>query len=122
MLLLILGSEPPVAVRGHGHLEIAEAISLHLHSVLERTEDHDLNESSLMEGVPEVLSWITWQELGSVVKKQQVTFSSDKDNPSVSATVFRLAGSLTDSIARHSEPTSSVATAGEHLRGFGSSR
>jgi hypothetical protein len=100
LLLLILGSEPPIPVSGHGRMGIAEAISLHLHSVLERTEDHDLDESSLKEGLPEVLSWITWQELGSVVAKQQVSFSSN--NPSVNATVSRLAGSLTDSVARHS--------------------
>jgi len=100
LLLLILGSEPPVPVRGHGRMGIAEAISLHLHSVLERTEDHDLDESSLRESLPEVLSWITWQELGSVVTKQQGTFSSD--NPSANATVSRLADSLTDSVARHS--------------------
>ena len=100
LLLLILGSEPPVAVRGHGHLVVAEAISLHLSSVLERTEDHDLDEASLGESVPGVLSWITWQELGSVVAKQQRNFSSD--NPSANATVSRLADSLTNSVARHS--------------------
>jgi hypothetical protein len=100
LLLLILGSEPPVAVRGHGHLEIAEAISLHLSSVLERTEDHDLDEASLGESVPEVVSWITWQELGRVVTKQRGIFCSD--NPSVNATVSRLADSLTNSVARHS--------------------
>ena len=121
LLLLILGSGPPVPVRGHGRLGIAEAISLHLHSVLERTEDHDLDELSLKERVPEVLSWITWQELGSVVTKQQELFCSD--NHSVNATVSRLADSLTDSIARHSAPTTRVVTSGEHLgSGLGSSR
>ena len=87
---------------------------------MERTEDHDLDESSLRESVPEVLSWITWQELGSVVTRQRGIFCSD--NPSVNATVSRLADSLTDSIARHSEPTSRVATLGESLSGLGSSR
>ena len=120
LLLLILGSEPPVAVTGHGRMGIEDTISLHLSSVLERTEDHDLDESSLRESVPEVLSWITWQELGSVVAKQQGIFCSD--NPSVNATVSRLAGSLTDSIVRHSGPTTRVATLGESLGGLGSSR
>jgi hypothetical protein len=91
---------PPVAVRGYGRMGIEDAISLHLHSVLERTEDHDLDESSLRESVPEVLSWITWQELGSVVTKQRGIFCSD--NPSANATVSRLADSLTNSVARHS--------------------
>ena len=100
LLLLILGSEPPVAVRGHGRLGITEAISLHLASVLERTEDHDLDESSLRESVPEVLAWITWQKLGRVVTDQRATFCSD--SPSVNATVSRLADSLTNSISRHS--------------------
>ena len=58
------------------------------------------DESSLVERVPEVLSWITWQEVGSVVTKQRGIFCSD--NPSVNATLSRLADSLTDSIARHS--------------------
>lgn len=44
LLLLILGSEPPVPVRGHGRMGIAEAISRHLHSVLDR---------GLAVGVPE---------------------------------------------------------------------
>jgi hypothetical protein len=67
LLLLILGSAPPVAVRGLGRMRIEDAISLHLRSVLERTEDHELDESFLKQCVPEVLAWITWQELGGVV-------------------------------------------------------
>ena len=100
LLLLILGSEPPVTVRGLGRMGIEEAIALHLQSVLMRTEDHDLNEWSLTERVPEVLSWITWQEVGRVVTKQRASFCSS--DPSVLRTVSRLAGSLTDSIRRHS--------------------
>ncbi len=45
--------------------------------------------------------------------KQQGIFCSD--NPSVNATVSRLADSLTDSIARHSLPTSRAAISGEHV-------
>ncbi len=100
LLLLLLGEDPPVTVKGHGRLGLEEAVSLHLPDVLSRADGQSLDQSSLMGGIHEVVSWTTWQQLGSVVNEQAALFRSE--DPSVVGSVSRLADSVTQAIARHS--------------------
>ena len=70
MLLLVLGSEPPLRVAEHGRLGLEAAVDLHLQSVLEDTEGFDAEHETLLRGLPEVRAWTTWQEVRRVVERQ----------------------------------------------------
>lgn len=99
LLLLILGAEPPVSVRGQGKLGIEDALTRHLESVLHRTEDHDLSAESLREQVTRVCAWTTWNELRQTAAAQQGRYQTD--DPSVAGTVARLVNSITRSVTWH---------------------
>ncbi|MGH3623461.1 MAG: hypothetical protein ACRDQ5_16965 [Sciscionella sp.] len=99
LLLLLLGSPPPVRVRGHERLDIAEAVALHIESVLDRTEHHGLSLTSLQQQLPETCAWITWHELAHVVADQQARYATD--DPSVAGSIRRLATSITRAISWH---------------------
>lgn len=99
LLLLILGTEPPVPVKGHGRLDIDEAVTRHLSSVLDRTEGHNLSLEWLREQLAGVCAWITWNELSQTVATQQEHLQLG--DPSVAGTISRLVDSITGSIAWH---------------------
>ena len=100
ILWLILGSEPPVSVLGHGKLTPVDAIELHLESVLQRAENHDFNKSVLLEKAHEVVCWTTWKTISNVVSEK---FSSLYiPDASVKACVQRLVNSIVESIEWHS--------------------
>jgi hypothetical protein len=101
LLLLMLGSDPPASVDGHGRIGIEEAVSLHLASVLAKSDGSGLDHGSLLEQIPDVLAWTTWTEMSAVVAKRAGEFTST--DTSVQASVRRLAESLTSSIHRHAE-------------------
>jgi hypothetical protein len=99
VLLLILGSPPPVTVKKQGLRDIEEAIKDHLQEVLANTgADESLDD--LLSRIPEVVSWITWAEIDTVVARQ---LSSMKvEDPSLRGTVERLATAVSTAIAVHS--------------------
>ena len=98
VLLLILGSPPPVTVKKQGLRKITEAIEEHLPTVLSNTgADERLDD--LVTRIPEVVSWITWEEISTVVTCQ---LSSMKiEDPSLRGTVERLATAVSAAIAIH---------------------
>lgn len=98
-LILLLGAEPPVLVRGRGRMGLEQAISSELESVLLRANNEHLMMDRMVEQIPEVFCWITWAELSAVVGCQAACFSSA--DPSVNASVRRLAKSVCSSIAWH---------------------
>jgi hypothetical protein len=99
VLLLILGSPPPVTVKKQGLRDITEAIKDHLQEVLEKAGG-DEHFEDLVKRIPEVVSWITWAELDNVVAHQ---LSSMKiEDPSLRGTVERLAAAMSTAIAVHS--------------------
>lgn len=99
-LILVLGAEPPIQVKGRGRLSIEEAIQYELRDVLLQsggdTDDYEL----LLSAIPDVFCWITWDEVAAVVAKQAAAFASLES--SVHASVQRLAGSITSALAWHS--------------------
>lgn len=99
-LILLLGAEPPLQVKGRGRLSIEEAIESELRDVMLQnvgdTEDYEL----LLSAIPDVFCWITWDEVAAVVAKQAAAFASLES--SVHASVQRLAGSITNALTWHS--------------------
>lgn len=100
LLWLVLGSEPPVLVQGHGRLELSEAIELYLESVLARAENHNLEKTQLLEQMDEVVSWTTWQTIAQVVREQAKSIATS--DPSIAACVGRLTDSVIRSVSWHS--------------------
>jgi hypothetical protein len=98
LLLLILGTEPPVRVQGHGKQTVAEAIERYLGPVLGGADEHAFELEPLLGGIPDVVAWLTWSRLGQVVDAQRALFKAE---PSVRATVDRLADSVGLAISRH---------------------
>jgi hypothetical protein len=56
LLLLILGSDPPVPVKGAGRLSIEEAVELSLDAVLTRYPDGAYDRAELLARIPDVFS------------------------------------------------------------------
>ena len=96
----MLGEAPPVAVKGLGRLSPQDAVLRLLPKVLaDLGLPGDLAELSAQ--LPQVLAWTTWHEVASVVRHQQSMFHCE--DPSVRASVVRLADSVTHAITRHSQ-------------------
>lgn len=98
-LILLLGAEPPVLVRGRGRKSLEDAISSELESVLSRANNEQLALDGLVERIPDVFCWINWPELSDVIRTQTASFSTT--DPSVNASVHRIANSICSSIAWH---------------------
>jgi hypothetical protein len=99
LMFLILGSEPPVAIQGHGKLDIIDGIKLYLESVLDRAENHDFTVKKLSEKIPESVTWITWQEIREVVEKQVNELKIEES--SIASCIQRLANSVIRVIEWH---------------------
>lgn len=77
MVLLVLGSPPPVVVRGRGRHDLASAM------LLDETPGWDLPDPLLC------LAWITWHRIAEVVDESSRELRSP--DPSVAASIRRLA-------------------------------
>ncbi len=99
LLLLVLGSEPPVKVSRRGELAIEQAIDRHLDSVLKRTKDCPYTVESARSKVADVACWITWHEISTLVQDQLKVFPSV--DPSLKGTIERLANAVTQAISWH---------------------
>lgn len=98
LLLLILGTPPPVAIAGHGRLPIHDAIAHHLptvHPLIHHPDPLD----ELTGRIPDVCAWTTWHDLAYTVADQDAR-TTDTD-PSTTATITRLVTSITHAVARH---------------------
>jgi hypothetical protein len=99
VLLLILGSPPPFTVKKQGPKDITQAIKDHLQEVIDTT-GADERVDDLVDRIPDVVSWITWAEVNTVVTNQLASMKIE--DPSIRGTVERLALALTTAIAIHS--------------------
>lgn len=71
LLLLVLGSPPPIRVKGYGARGIEEALGVALNSM----RDRGVNAAVSFEAdIP--ITWITWAEIADVVSKVVATFSN----------------------------------------------
>ena len=94
VLLLLLGSAPPVAVRRRGHMPIEEAIALGAFDLVERGLD------GTSAGVE--VCWTTWQSIAETASLSAASFTNP--DPSVVAAVRRQAAVLQSAIDVHSQP------------------
>ena len=100
-LILLLGSDPPVKVKGiPGKVDPAAVIRETLPIVYDRADPHPLSLDSLLEQVEDHLLWTTWQRLEDVVASAAKTFSSG--SRSIDAAVARTAQPIIGCVARHS--------------------
>lgn len=99
ILLLIIGSAPPIRVAKHGKLSLQEAISLYLESVLARAENHCLTPEHARRVVGDVVCWITWHEIAETVQAQREAFRTT--DLSLQGCIDRLAASVTGAVAWH---------------------
>jgi hypothetical protein len=99
ILLLILGTAPPVRVTKHGKLSLPDAISLYLDSVLAKAENHSFTPEYARRIVGDVVCWVTWHEISTVVQAQCDAFYTA--DLSIKACINRLASSVTRAIEWH---------------------
>ncbi len=100
-LLLILGSPPPVKVKGiAGRPSPADTIRRTLPAVYERAETHPWSLFQLLERVEDHLLWTTWDNIAEVVSRAGKQISTG--DRSADASVQRMCRSLVTSVERHS--------------------
>jgi hypothetical protein len=99
LLLLILGEEPPVRVKGAARQAIRDAILDKPEEVWGMTEGHHYSCAELRDMVAASVAWITWRRVSEVVDGQMRTFTAE--SPSVRASIQRLADAVTGAIDRH---------------------
>jgi hypothetical protein len=99
LLLLILGSPPPITVKGTGKTTPEAAVGAHLAAVLARSDRSELDSDTLLSRVSDVVAWITWDEINAIVTAAADSYPAS--DPSVRGTIARLTESVVESIARH---------------------
>jgi hypothetical protein len=104
LLLLILNKPPPVLVKGRGRQSLRDAIIAGLPEVITNADAI----ATWHEKIDETVSWITWHEIGEVVRRQLQFI--DIANSSQAASIMRIVESITDSIEWHDKvrPPSAV--------------
>ena len=99
LLLLVMGSPPPVFVRGFaGRTVIADAIASRL-PLVEARRDLKLSDRELIDRIPEVMAWVTWGEIREVVAQSRDQLEVGTD---MAGTVRRLADAAIAAIDWHS--------------------
>jgi hypothetical protein len=93
VLLLILGTEPPIALRGQGRRSVEDAITHGLGSLAARGLETSKGKVDVC--------WTTWQRIAERTGSCLATFSNA--DPSVVSAVTRCAHQLTDAVRAHSE-------------------
>jgi len=99
ILLLILGTAPPVRVTKHGRLSLQEAVSLYLDAVLAKAENHSFTPEHARSIIGDVICWVTWHEISTVIQAQCDAFHTT--DLSLKACINRLASSITAAIDWH---------------------
>jgi hypothetical protein len=99
LLLLLLGSPPPVAVQDLGSLSVTDAVDAGLPAVLSRMREDSSSRSQLLDRLPEVVAWTTWHDLSNVLEERLAGFQSS--DPSMQACVTRLVQSALSAVERH---------------------
>lgn len=98
LLLVILGSPPPVVVRGFpDRVDPATAIAGRLNTV-EGREGLGLSDDELVARAPEILAWTTWSEIRDVVVQAR---DEMRDAGELSGTVDRLCEAVVTAIEWH---------------------
>ncbi|XAS74023.1 hypothetical protein VUN82_09405 [Micrococcaceae bacterium Sec5.1] len=99
LLLVILGSPPPVRIQSSGRVGLNDGVAVGLEELCALSGRPAEDYERLRQLIPETVSWITWQEIRDVVAATAADFNCP--DPSVSNTVQRLAGDFVKTIDWH---------------------
>lgn len=99
LLLVILGSPPPVTVTGRGRMGIMDAVTCALGAVLAYASHPDVAHDQAT--IEDSVAWITWSEIRSVVLANA---TDPQTSDATAGTVRRLVDSLVNGVDRHSSP------------------
>lgn len=99
LMLLLLGTPPPVTVESKGRLELTEAVMSPMGPLLARIGEPADQVDELEARLPDVIAWITWHELRDIVLAQAVAFEGAPNG--LAGTVRRLSEAVTSAIAWH---------------------
>jgi hypothetical protein len=97
ILLLILGTSPPVKVAGRGSSTIEDAVRTDLPGELPESVGTSEIEA-LMHDLGQIVAWTTWSDIDRVVREQLAAYDGDDE---LSRVVRRLAQAVTHAIAWH---------------------
>jgi hypothetical protein len=106
LLLLVLPKAPPLPVRGHGQLTLREAVARWLPEVLARAEGEFPPCRELVARVEEVIAYVTWERVSQAVEAGLQDYSAA--DPSVRASIARLAQAIQQAIRWHASSTGQV--------------
>jgi hypothetical protein len=101
LLLLILGTPPPVSVRSRGLLAVDDAIAASLLELGHALASNESAPQGLRDEIRETVAWITWSEIEAVISAQQQLFRVHHEGSGLRATVERLAQSVVDAVRWH---------------------
>lgn len=101
LLILVLGSRPPLKVKGRGRLSIEDSITFYIDKVLSQATDHELKREKLITQIPDVISWTTWFEIKQTVSDQKKKLSEKVDNKSIQSSIERVADTVIQAINWH---------------------
>ncbi len=93
VLLLVLGSAPPIPVTRHGRLSIQEALEMGL------ADFPDEDAERLRQARDATVAWTTWDQIACVV--QECADGFDSVDESWHSSIHRLTAVVTDSVKRH---------------------
>ncbi|MFJ7215948.1 hypothetical protein [Amycolatopsis sp. NPDC098790] len=100
LLLLVLGTAPPVAIRGRsGRFEVAEAVAANLEAVYAKAAPHPWPLEELRARVPECCAWLTWAEVAGLVTAEHER--GRHSGTFAARTVDRLVGTVTQAVRWH---------------------
>lgn len=94
LLLLILGSPPPIPVSGHGRLNIADAVKLGSETISQR-----LGQEVLMPDPMATIGYTTWTEIAEAVRSAAEAYENH-DQSAVQA-IRRVAASVAEAVMAH---------------------
>lgn len=92
VVLLVLDTPPPIAVRGHGRLSITEAMEVGIHGIAGRLPTVPVADVEVR--------WTTWTDIATRTEQSLASFTNP--NPSVMASVQRMSRTISAAIRAHS--------------------
>lgn len=100
LLLIIMGSPPPVRIQSAGRVDLFEGVTIGLEELCSAAALPAADVTHLHQAIPETVCWITWQEIGSTVAEAAATYPCI--DTSLASTLRRLAEGVTEAIDWHS--------------------
>jgi len=98
LVLLVLGTPPPVAIKGRGRMSPHDAIADQLPTLLDRLGRDPAEAIVLSEALSDRLAWITWAQISTMVESAMPPGNASGDE----ASVRRMAGALLQAVEWHS--------------------